>query len=214
MYIFQPDRFLLFQQIKKYSFYIKGKVLDVGAGDFSRYRGLFTCEEYIKLDIKKSENIDVVGRVEDLPFKNDSFDSVVCTQVFEHVDNPFKAASEIYRVLKKGGHCLITVPQTNELHEEPYDYFRYTKFGLTKMFTKQGFEILKCEQRGGFFSLCSQFIIRYLIDRFRLYQKKILGRFLNIFLKIFGRFMIFLDKLDKSRANRKHTIGWCLVLRK
>lgn len=110
MYIFQPDRVLLAQQVKKYSHYINGRVLDVGAGDFSRYISFFNHKEYIKMDIKKSENIDVVGRVEDLPFENDSFDSVVCTQVFEHVANPFKAASEIYRVLKKGGHCLITVP--------------------------------------------------------------------------------------------------------
>jgi len=53
MYIYQPSRILLKQQIKKQSHYIKGKVLDVGSGDFSRYKSLFNYKEYIRMDIER-----------------------------------------------------------------------------------------------------------------------------------------------------------------
>ncbi len=212
-YIYQPDRILLDKQIEKYHYYIKGRVLDIGAGSFSRYADFFNFREYIKMDIESGDNIDVVGRAENIPFKDQNFDSVVCTQVFEHLTKPLKAASEIYRVLKKGGHCLFTVPQTNELHAEPHDYFRYTKFGLIEIFSKTGFKILECDQRGGFFTMQAQLIIRYFIDRFNLYQRR-WSRIFNPPFKLFSKFMMFLDRIDKSKANRKHTIGWCLVVRK
>ncbi|MFZ5559786.1 MAG: class I SAM-dependent methyltransferase [Patescibacteria group bacterium] len=211
--IYQPVRVLLEEQVKKYSHYIKGKVLDVGAGSFSRYEGLFNCSEYIKMDVEKGNNVDIVGRAENIPFKNESFDSVVCTEVFEHLEDPYKAAGEIYRVLKRGGYCLITTPQTCELHEEPKDFFRYTNFGLKKIFTVQGFKVIKCEQRGGFFTTIAQQKMRYLVDRLNLYQKK-WSRLLNPVFKLYSKLMNYLDKIDDSKANQKHTLGWCLILQK
>ena len=119
MYIFQPERFLLNKQIRKFSHFIKGKVLDVGAGTGDRYSDSFDSDEYIRMDIEDGEGIDMVGRAENIPMEDEVIDSVVCTQVFEHLQFPEKSASEIYRVLKKGGNVLITVPQMNEMHEEP-----------------------------------------------------------------------------------------------
>ncbi len=81
MYIFQPDRILLRRQVKNFSSYIKGKVLDIGAGEYTRYRDLFDCDEYIKMDVKKGENVDIVGDIESIPFGDESVDSIVCTQV-------------------------------------------------------------------------------------------------------------------------------------
>jgi len=212
-YIYQPHRILLHKQIKKYSYFIKGKVLDVGAGSYSRYIDVFNCKEYIKMDIRPGKNVDIVGMAEDIPFESETFDSVICTQVLEHLAEPSKAISEIYRVLKKGGHCLLSAPQINELHEEPHDYFRYTKFGLIEMFSKQGFEILKCNQIGGFFTMMAQLVIRYLIDRFNLYQKK-WYRLCNPPFKSFSKFMMFLDKIDKNKVNYKNTLTWCLIVKK
>ena len=213
MYIYKPTRILLDEQMKKYGHYIKGKVLDVGAGSYSRYIDFFNYQEYIKMDVEPGKNIDVVGSVENIPFEGETFDAVVCTEVFEHLPEPFKPASEIYRVLKKGGHRLVTVPQTSELHEEPYDYFRYTKYGLSSIFSKQGFEVLVCDQRGGFFTTMAHSSIRYMIDKFKLYERK-WSRLVNKPFKFFSKFMMFLDKIDKSQANRKHAIGWCVILRK
>lgn len=213
MYIYQPQRILLREQIKKYSPYIKGGVLDVGSGSYSRYIDLFNFQEYVKMDIEPGKNVDVVGRAENIPFGAETFDAVVCTQVLEHLAEPQKAVSEIYRVLKKGGHCLLTAPQINELHSEPQDYFRYTKFGLMAIFSKQGFAILECDQIGGFFTMLAQLLIRYLIDRLNLYQRK-WHRLCNPPFKIFSRLMIFLDSIDKNKANRKHALIWCLIAKK
>ncbi len=214
MLIFQPDRYLLKIQVKKYSHFINGKVLDIGAGEFSRYQNLFRYIEYIKMDINDSSNIDVVGSADDIPFPNNTFDSVICTQVFEHLKNPNTAAKEIYRVLKNGGHLLITVPQTNELHEEPNDFFRYTNFGISEIFREIGFRLIAYEQRGGFFTTISQLQIRYLIDRLNLYQRAILGRIFNIFIRLYASIMIWFDKIDKSQANKKHTLGWIFIFQK
>ena len=214
MYIYQPDRDLQKKQIAAASSYIKGKVLDVGAGEFTRYKHLFEVNEYIRMDVTKTENTDVLGSAEDIPFTQNAFDAVVCTQVFEHLPNPDKAASEIGRVLKSGGYCLVTVPQTNELHEEPNDFYRYTNFGLTALFERHGFRIVLLQERGGFFTLLSQMNIRYLIDRFNLYKRPFWGRIFSRLFWVYSAFAMFLDQIDKSKANRKHTMGWLCVLQK
>jgi len=213
MYIFQPDRYLLKQQIKRYSHYIKGKVLDVGAGEFSRYRNLFKCEEYIKMDIKKSENIDVIGNAENIPFKDETFDAIVCTQVLGDINNIYKAVQEFYRVLKPKGIVLLTESLMNEMHDEPHDYWRFTKFGLKHLFKKAGFKIIAIDQRGSFFSIKAQNNIRYLIDRFNLYSHR-WAKILNPIFRIYSQLMFFLDKIDKSKANRKFAIGWCIIVQK
>lgn len=214
MYIFQPDRYLLDKQIKKAGKYITGRVLDVGAGEFNRYSGYFKFLEYVRMDPRHVEHADVVGSADNIPLPDQSFDSVVCTQVFEHLEFPEKSAHEIHRVLKTGGHLLVTVPQMNELHEEPYDFFRYTKFGLRSLFENAGFRVIEMDQRGGFFSTLTQMNIRYLIDRFCLYQRPVVGGVLSPIIKIVGKFSLWLDTADTSPANRKHTIGWCAVFEK
>lgn len=214
MYIFQPDRHLLMIQIKKYSKYIAGKVLDIGAGRYSRYTDLFHCAEYVKMDIEKNNNIDIIGSAEAIPFSESIFDSVICNQVLEYLPNPQIAMNEIHRILKPNGYALITAPQTNELHDEPHDLFRYTNFALKKLAEKAGLTVITCEQRGGFFSTIAQMRIRYIIDSLDLYNKPVLGGLANIIFRLYGATMIGIDKYNKSEANRKHAIGWLLLVQK
>lgn len=214
MFVFQADRFLLRKHVSEVAHYITGKTLDVGAGEYARYDQLFPQAQCIKMDIRSGDNVDVVGTADDIPFGNNEFKSVICTQVFEHLAEPFISAGEIFRVLQPGGHVLVTVPQMNELHEEPHDYFRYTKFGLRYMFESKGFEVLECVQRGGYFTTMSQMRTRYFIDRFNLYEAKFFGRVISYVLRIHSKFCIYLDTLDKSEANLKHTIGWTVILKK
>jgi len=183
------------------------------AGDFSRYRDLFNCDEYIKIDIQKSENIDIMGSAENIPFDDGIFDSVVCTEVFEHLKNPQKAALEIARILKNRGICLLTTPQTVELHEEPHDYFRYTKFGLKYIFEEAGFKIISINQIGGFFTVKAQSNIRYLINRLNLYSHK-WARIFNPLFRVYSEIMFFFDRIDKSKANKKFAMNWCIIVQK
>ena len=99
MSIFQPDRYLLIKQVKKHAHYIKGIVLDAGSGDGERYKKIFNFNKYIKLDINPDSGADIIGSAENISLENNSVDSIVSTQVLEHVKNPQKAVEEFYRIL-------------------------------------------------------------------------------------------------------------------
>lgn len=212
--LFQPERYLLKKQIKANAHYIKGVVLDAGGGDGERYKKFFKFDKYITLDINPECGADIVGSVEDIPAESGSFDSVISTQVLEHVKNPQKAVEEFYRVLKPKGHCLVTVPQLNELHDEPNDYFRFTKYGLEEIFNNAGFKIILIEKRGGFWSANAQMRVRYIIDLFQLNKIRLLRWAFQPFMWLCGMSVILIDNLDRSRAGQKHTIGWLIVAQK
>jgi|SRR3989344_1589194 len=212
--IFQPDRYLLKKQIKAHSHYIRGVVLDAGSGEIRRYKDFFKFDKYLTLDIRPNGGADIIGSVENIPLENGSIDSIISTQVLEHVKNPAKAVREFYRILKSGGYCLITAPQLNELHEEPHDYFRFTKYGLEEIFENSGFKIILMEKRGGFWTANAQMKIRYIIDLFNLNRHVVLAKIFNPFFLIGGCLSIWVDKLDKSKANEKHALGWLVIVQK
>ncbi len=211
-YIYHLSRALLQPQVKKFDHYMSGRVLDAGCGTYSRY-ALPSAASVVRMDIAVGQNVDVVGSVDAMPVKDGEFDSVFSTQVFEHLEYPEKAAREMCRVLKAGGHHLVTAPQWNELHEEPHDYWRYTCFGLTSLFERNGFSVVAYEQSGGFFTTRAQMGQRYLIDRFQLYTRT-WSRLASIFFRVWGTCAIWLDAHDTSVANRKHAIGWVFVFKK
>lgn len=212
-YIYNISRILLQKHVAKFGHYVTGRVLDAGSGSYGRYKHLFSSEATVRLDIENGPNVDVVGSVEKMPFGDNEFDSIFSTQVLEHVKQPTMAVSEMYRVLKSGGFVLVTVPQWNELHEEPNDFWRYTRFGLQSMFEGEGFKTVECEQVGGFFASSAKMRMRYLVDRFNLYNF-VGARGVSYIFRMWGGIAIWLDALDTSVANRKHTIGWVCVFKK
>lgn len=138
----------LYKNISELSHFISGRVLDVGCGK-KPYKNLFKYEEYIGMEIEQSghshkdENIDVFYDGKKFPFEDESFDSAISNQVLEHVFNPNDHLAEIYRVLKPGGRFLISVPFLWDEHEQPYDYARYSSFGLCYLLETNGFKIVE-----------------------------------------------------------------------
>jgi SAM-dependent methyltransferase len=133
--------------IQNYAHYITGKTLDAGCGK-KPYKRLFDCGEYVGLDFEgahdhSNEEIDVLYDGHTFPFANGEFDSVVCTQALEHVNNPARFVGEIHRVLKSGGILLLSVPFIWGEHEKPHDYTRYTSFGLKHLLELTGFDVLE-----------------------------------------------------------------------
>lgn len=119
------------------------QVLDVGAGD-SPYRELFAGHVYRTTDwagsfYEPNHEVDIVAPAHDLPLEDGSLDAVICTQVLEHVPEPSEALTEFLRVLRPGGHVVISTPLTWYLHETPHDYYRYTSYGLRHLLEKAGF---------------------------------------------------------------------------
>jgi SAM-dependent methyltransferase len=137
----------LFQNIKEMASLIHGKTLDVGCGQ-KPYRELFECTEYIGLELDSPANrankkADYFYNGLLFPFKDEEFDSVITNQVLEHVFNPTEFLAEVNRVLKQQGILLLTVPFVWDEHEQPFDYARYSSFGIRDLLEKHGFEILE-----------------------------------------------------------------------
>jgi SAM-dependent methyltransferase len=133
-----------FQSVLRHQGIFRGKVLDVGCGR-KPYRDIIEpkCDQYIGMDIEKKDTVDVVGDAQKLPFDDQSFDVVVAFQLMEHLPEPNQFLSECYRVARPGGHILITTPFMWGEHEQPRDFYRYTRFGLRYLAEKAGFEV--CE---------------------------------------------------------------------
>lgn len=156
----------LFQAIQQHAPSLKGKLLDFGCGS-KPYQPLFTVEEYIGLDFEKTghdhtnEQIDVYYDGKTIPFGNEHFDSVLCSEVAEHLFELPAALAEMNRVLKKEGKLLLTCPFVWGEHEVPYDYARYTQYALKDLLEKQGFRILVYEKRGTFIQTLTQMRVLY-----------------------------------------------------
>jgi predicted SAM-dependent methyltransferase len=111
-----------------------GDVLVIGAGKVPYRRMMPSAKSLCCTDIAEADGIDLVVDAHSIPFEQSSFDAIVAIEVFEHLREPQKAAAEIYRVLREGGSLLVTVPFMFHVHGDPFDYHRFTKWGLEELF--------------------------------------------------------------------------------
>lgn len=129
-------------------------ILDAGAGE-SVYKKHFSHCNYKAIDLAVGEsrwnysNLDYVGSLHEMPIEDDLFDAVLCTQVLEHLEWPRESVKEMHRVLKPGGKLYMTVPMSHPEHQTPYDFFRYTSFGLKSICKNAGFHDIKITPFGG-----------------------------------------------------------------
>lgn len=133
----------IFRHVKNELPKYQGNVLDIGCGQ-SPYRFLLdeSKTRYFGVDIVDAdkfdyENSDVTPfNGKDIPFENDKFDAVICTEVLEHVEDYQYLIDEMYRVMKPGAKGIVTIPWSARYHYIPYDFFRYTPSSLKTMFAK------------------------------------------------------------------------------
>ena len=156
---------------------LQGKILDVGCGT-KPYRELFNCTEYVGLEIdseqnRKSKQADYYYDGVTFPFKTASFDGVICNQVLEHVFTPDIFLLEINRVLKANGKLLLTVPFVWDEHEQPYDFARYSSFGLKSLLEKNGFEVMQQRKTNDDARILFQLLNAYLYKAFMTSNAKV-----------------------------------------
>lgn len=145
---YSPHRNLLEEKIKEFSPKIKGKILDIGSKN-RRYDHLFSGK-ITAIDIVENKERNVIyGDVNNLQFKNNSFDAVFCFEVFEYLYSLEKAITEIYRVLKPHGILFLSMPFMYKIHE---DKIRLTK-NLLRRKLQVKFKKIKTYEIGNFYTI-------------------------------------------------------------
>lgn len=152
---------------------------------------------------------DVFADCHHLPFADGYFDSVVCTQVLEHVADPERVLSEAARVLRPGGVLLLTAPMLWPLHEEPYDFFRYTQYGLRHLLGRAGLEVVREIQRGRGASALGQAILDL---HFAHWQPSLPGKvYRQLLCRVVNQICTW---LDRAAPARRLALGWAVAARK
>lgn len=120
-----------------------GSVLDIGCGEMP-FRGFLPPDAYYTgIDVSYADGFGMSANTRivyfdgiNIPFPDNTFDNAICTEVLEHAENHIALISEIHRVMKPGATAVITIPFSARLHHLPYDYHRFTKMQLQRLFNK------------------------------------------------------------------------------
>lgn len=198
-------------------------VLDAGAGECF-YKKFFAHCEYRSIDLAVGESrwnyskLDYVGPLHEMPIEDEKFDAVLCTEVLEHLEWPRESVKEMCRVLKPGGKLNITVPMSHREHQVPYDFFRYTSYGLKSICTHAGFRHVEVTPFGGlwvrwayelprslsFFPSARKFNIAGIL----LLPVKLVTR---VLIRLLQSLFLWLDQFDRKKDD---PFGWSCVATK
>jgi ubiquinone/menaquinone biosynthesis C-methylase UbiE len=215
----------------------RGVMLDVGCSE-RPYGALFAphVSRYVGLDYppalldkqpelweildRAKRSVDIFGDGRRLPFADASFDTVLSTEVLEHVLTPREVLAEMARVLKPEDRLLISVPFLQPLHEMPSDYYRFTPFSLRKLVEATGLEVESVEARGNFASALGSLVSQFLLRGFGARQCQSDGSVIpSLWKSIFVVPAAALAQtafyvLSKFTKDDVVTLGYCLVARK
>jgi SAM-dependent methyltransferase len=187
------------------------RVLDAGAGE-GNYKRYFSKQRYCGLDLGVGDQkwdytrLDVVGDLARIPFEAGTFDAAINIVTLEHVTEPARVVCEIARVLKPGGRLLLIAPLEWEEHQQPHDYYRYTRYGLEHLLKQAGFAEIVIEPVGGFFRLLS----RRLFNALQFFP----GPLMIVAAIFFVPPALFLPLLDGMDRRRNFTPGYICVARR
>ncbi len=172
----------------------EGPLLDFGCGNKPYEEYYPSPETAVGCDIVQSSlnRVDyILDPSEPLPFSDNTFSTILCTQVLEHVENPLFVLRESHRVLRPDGRFILTCPFIWELHERPHDFLRFSEYWLQKQLKEAGFELVAFQSQGGDLATIGQLISLALAVR-QIHFPKIVQ-------KLFNKFWAFLDR--KSETN-------------
>lgn len=214
------------------------RVLDIGCGN-KPYENMFRCE-YIGLDPFPGTKADICAPSWEMPFGDNEFDGIILNQSLEHIMKTEQTIAEIKRVLKPGGTCVVTAPQTVRNHSTPVpsekcefnnfnkneirywnnDFYRFTKFGLIYLF--RDFRITKLEETNGYFGTIFQLINYFFasVKEVRLifapifFIDNLLGLFLDTFFGTLLKIKLpYFREVDEI-LYRSLTLNYILIIQK
>lgn len=152
------------------------RILDAGAGEL-KYKSLCLHLNYVSQDFAqydgKGDNkglqtgswdqskLDIISDITSIPEPNESFDAIMCIEVFEHLPEPIEAIKEFSRLLKPGGHLILTAPFCSLTHFAPYHFYSgFNRYFYQEHLAKNGFEIIELVENGNYFEYLAQEIRR------------------------------------------------------
>jgi SAM-dependent methyltransferase len=192
---------------------IKGKVLDLGCGN-SPYRSdiIKNAEEYIGIDWPKSihdiSGVDIIGDISfSVPIRRNCLDTIVSFQVMEHLPEPGNFLAECFRCLRTEGRLLLTVPFNWHVHEEPFDYYRYTKYGLEYLLQKSGWKEFSVTENTGYWQMA---VLKFNYHTFRFAR----GLLKIIFVPIWYLGQVCAQWLDKIDRHPQETASYTVIATK
>jgi len=196
--------------------YAKGNLLDLGCGKvplYGAYKDKISnciCVDWDN-SLHKNEFIDKsVDLNESLPFEDKTFDTVILSDVLEHIRNPLSLWHEMNRVLKENGILILNVPFHYWIHEHPFDYYRYTKYALENFATESNFEIIALNELGGIIEVLTDFIAKSTIGI------PLIGKCIASFIQWKSGIILKLPigKIIMKKTSRNFTLAYGLVAKK
>jgi SAM-dependent methyltransferase len=197
--------------------FAKGRLLDIGCGNKpyeKEFDGKIT--EYIGCDIIQSNlnKVDILCAADKIPLDPEQFDTVFSTQTIEHVENHQGLVNEAYRLLKPGGFFIVSGPLYWHLHEEPYDFFRFTKYGYEYILKKAGFEVEEIIPNGGMWATTGQVRIHSYMNSNSKNLVVKSWKFLFLKFRLYWFMNSFYSWLDKVDYNPINTMNYVVVAKK
>jgi ubiquinone/menaquinone biosynthesis C-methylase UbiE len=148
------------------------KILDAGAGEL-KYKKFCSHLRYVSQDFAQYDGkgddkglqteqwdqtkLDIISDITSIPEPDESFDAIMCIEVFEHLPAPILAIKEFSRLLKKGGILIITAPFCSLTHFAPYHFYSgFNRYFYEKYLTEFGFKIDELTSNGNFYEFLGQ----------------------------------------------------------
>ncbi|MBU4289008.1 MAG: class I SAM-dependent methyltransferase [Proteobacteria bacterium] len=195
------------------------RILDAGAGE-QAYKRFCTHLNYVAQDFAKyngkgnnsglqmgnwdQSNLDIISDITAIPEPDASFDAIMCVEVFEHLPEPIKAIQEFARLLKAGGHLILTAPFCSLTHFAPYHFYTgYNRYFYETHLPANGFKILNLQENGNYFEYLAQEVgrIPWMAERYT-------GRHPSLFESLIMKLCLYMlerfSKKDKGSSEMLH----------
>jgi len=196
--------------------FFSGRLVDLGCagvplyGYYKKYISEVVCVDWAD-SFHESSHLDIVQDLnQPLQLEDNQFDTALLSDVLEHIREPQNLINEVYRVLKPGGKLIINVPFMYWLHEDPYDYFRYTKYGLEYLLRNSGFEIVLLDEYGGAPEVVADIFAK------NIKKLPVLGKPIALFVQ-WSCFLFAKSALGKrisKKTSKKFPFGYVIVVEK
>jgi len=203
--------------VKRAAAYAHGILIDIGCGH-RPYESFFKdrVKKHFGADwpvSKEKARQDITCDASALPFQNKAAETVLSTELMEHLEDPNNFLDEVARILRPGGHLLLSVPFLEPSHEEPRDFYRFTEYGLRNLLDRHGFEVIAVWERGHWWAVVLGSFIPQALFSWAVRSNRLFRPVMTLFVlpicalaQLIGYFM---DHVIKP--NSKYTLGFFFV---